>query len=144
MAAFYNPNSRTGYTKCRYCGSPIIFDPEIIGRNGRPVPLDPDTRSAHRCFNIKADEESTSSASFNSKTEEDQSNRDDNFSSHNIGDPKLVLENHEKLNRLKEVSKRILLNLDQIVITSKENRQLLEKILQKISNDQNINGNSKD
>jgi len=142
MTAFYNPNSKTGYTKCKYCGAPITFDPEVIGRNGRPIPLDPNTRSPHRCFNTKAVEGSTSSSSFNPKTEEDQSNRNDSLSSNNAGDLKLALENLEKLNRPKDDGKQILLTLDQVIMTNEENRQLLEKILQKITDDQNTNSNS--
>lgn len=144
MTAFYNPNTKTGYIKCKYCGAQITFDSEVIGRNGRPVPLNPNTRSPHRCINTRSVEESNSLSSFNSKTEEDQArlNRGDSLSSTNIGDLILVFENLEKLSRLKDDGKRMLLTLDQVVMTSEENRRLLEKILQKISNDQNINGNS--
>ncbi len=142
MTAFYNLNSKTGYTKCKFCGAPITFDPEVIGRNGRQKPLNPNTRSPHRCFNTKAVEESIPLLSINPKTEEHQSNRNDSLSSNNTSEAKLSLENLEKLNRLKDDGKRILLTLDQIIMTSEENRQLLEKILQKISNDRNTNSNS--
>jgi hypothetical protein len=142
MTTFYNPNARTGYTKCRYCGAPITFDPDVIGRNGRPVPLDPNVRSPHRCFNTKAFDVSTSSSSFNLKAEEDQSKHNDSLSPNNTSEARLTLENLEKLNRLKDDGNRIILTLDQVIMTNEENRQLLEKILKKISADLNTNSNN--
>lgn len=139
MTAFYNPNSKIGFKKCWKCGALITFNSEIRGRNGRPIPLNPITESSHQCYDTKAVEESTSLSSFNSRTEEDPSNRNDSLSSNNTVDLKLALENLEKLNILKDDDKRMLLILDQIVMTIEDNRQLLEKILQKISIDRNTN-----
>ena len=38
---------------CYECGEDIIFDPKVLSKNNRQIPLDPTTRQPHECKEIK-------------------------------------------------------------------------------------------
>jgi len=38
---------------CYECGEDIIFDPKVLSKNQKQIPLDPTTRQPHECKEIK-------------------------------------------------------------------------------------------
>jgi hypothetical protein len=47
-----NYSNKTIQKPCRYgCGKNVTFDPNIVSKNGIPIPLESETRELHQCLN---------------------------------------------------------------------------------------------